>query len=79
MGLKDLGARLHSQDTRGSLSTCMTSLGTLGHKASGGSYYCGLNFIYIYIGLFVFFSVVVVVVAISWAAPTAYGSSQARG
>jgi len=31
-----------------------------------------------FICLFVFF-VVVVVVAISWAAPTAYGGSQARG
>ena len=37
-------------------------------------------YIYIYIFLsFVFFVVVVVVVAISWAAPAAYGGSQARG
>ena len=28
---------------------------------------------------FIFFVVVVIVVAISWAAPTAYGGSQARG
>ena len=43
-------------------------------------------FIYLFIYLFIFLSfvvvvivVVVVVVAISWAAPAAYGGSQARG
>ena len=37
-------------------------------------------FIYLFICLFVFcLFVVVVVVAISWAAPAAYGGSQARG
>ena len=35
-------------------------------------------FIY-FIYLFIYFVVVVVVVAISWAAPAAYGGSQARG
>ena len=34
--------------------------------------------IFFFFGLFVFF-VVVVIVAISWAAPVAYGGSQARG
>ena len=41
-----------------------------------------LLFIYLFIYFFVFLSffvVVVVVVAISWAAPAAYGGSQARG
>ena len=36
-------------------------------------------FYFIYFLSFVFSSFVVVVVAISWAAPTAYGGSQARG
>ena len=39
-----------------------------------------LFYLFIYFCLFVFFVVVVVViVAISWAAPAAYGGSQARG
>ena len=37
----------------------------------------GLIFLFFF--LFFFFVVVVVVVAISWAAPAAYGGSQARG
>ena len=36
-------------------------------------------FIYLFFVFFLSFVVVVVVVAISWAAPTAYGGSQARG
>ena len=38
-----------------------------------------LFYLFIYFCLFVFFVVVVVIVAISWAAPGAYGNSQARG
>ena len=37
------------------------------------------NIIHIYFFVFCLFVVVVVVVAISWAAPAAYGGSQARG
>ena len=46
------------------------------HSESSYSSRCAL-FIYLFV-FFVFF-VVVVVVAISWAAPAAYGGSQARG
>ena len=38
-----------------------------------------IKYLFIYLFIFVFFVVVVVVVAISWAAPAAYGGSQARG
>ena len=36
-------------------------------------------YLFIYLFIFVFCLFVVVVVAISWAAPAAYGGSQARG
>ena len=36
-------------------------------------------FFFVFFFVVVFFVVVVVVVAISWAAPAAYGDSQARG
>ena len=39
----------------------------------------GFFFFFFFFLSFVFFFVVVVVVAISWAAPAAYGGSQARG
>ena len=45
------------------------------------SYKCPqkVHFIYLFFFVFCLFVVVVVVVAISWAAPAAYGGSQARG
>ena len=39
----------------------------------------GVGFFFFFFFFFCLFFVVVVVVAISWAAPAAYGGSQARG
>ena len=44
----------------------------------GTNYYYGISLSLTFFGLFVVV-VVVIVVAISWAAPAAYGGSQARG
>ena len=53
----------------------MASKGSYQNTGEHGIIFCVFN-LFIY---FLSFVVVVVVVAISWAAPTAYGGSQARG